>query len=567
MDDYKGIDFLDKLYKNLYTSDEVQHTKENNDKRRETLQKYMDRLEKVHKKADTDTKKELIESLYYDKYVIKKENINDAENRELIINGQKKSLKMWLDYLSDENTIYPTWAKYWAFQGMLKMGTYDDIKGIYTKRNSKTISPFVECNPEIVAKCIESIIKLVHDEKIENEITKNDSFSKIYTIYEKKYKSNIIEKSDSNEGIWIKYNKGNKEDAIKLCKSLENKNTGWCTASEEVAIKQLCGPYETEDGGDFYVYYTKDKNDKYTLPRIAIRLNGNYEIGEIRGINKGQNLEEDLINVLLSKLKKMTFISKENIDYNIEIVNNLIKLNKIGQKTQNKENLTDEEIENLYTMRYGFGWTQDPKVEKILKMRNALDDYNSIEDRNIKINMIMSNHLPISSITDKEIMIETVHRRGIMLKYAGEELKKDKELVLEAVKQDGHAFIYIDENLKSDIEIILNAIRKYPDAIKYTSEELKNNKEFMLEVVKQNEHTIRFFSDELKQDKEIIMQAVIKDPIILFSLDSNLRKDKEFMLEVIKNNKRAIKFIDKELKQDKEFMEVIGLNEEKEKTK
>ena len=254
--DYNGEKFLDKLYQNLYMSDEVQHTKENSDNRNEAIRKYLERLERVHKNANTETKKELLESMYYDKYVIKEENISNQYNKETIINGQKKSLKMWLDYLSDETTSYPVWAKYWAFQGMLKMGSYDSVKEVYLKRNKKTISPFVSANPEIIAKSIEAITKIIKkeqvDDKLEEEITKNDSFSKIYALYEKKYKESVVEKSESTDGKWIKYNQGNKEEAKQLSKTLEGKNTGWCTASEYMAIKQICGSYSNApQGGDF----------------------------------------------------------------------------------------------------------------------------------------------------------------------------------------------------------------------------------------------------------------------------------------------------------------------------
>ena len=48
-----------------------------------------------------------------------------------------------------------------------------------------------------------------------------------------------------------------------------------------MAINQVCGG-GNYSGGDFYVYYTKE-DDKYTMPRIAIRMNGKTNIGEIRG--------------------------------------------------------------------------------------------------------------------------------------------------------------------------------------------------------------------------------------------------------------------------------------------
>ena len=393
MEDYTGIEFLDKLYQNLYMSDEVQHTKEKSDNRKEAIQKYMDRLERIHKKADTETKKELLYNLYFDKYVIKEEDIPYGAYKDVIINAQKKSLGMWLEYLSNPAADYPTWAKYWVFQGMLKMGSYDENKEIYLKRDKKTIAPFVSANPEIIAKSIETITNLVKGEEVTTDtlekLSKTDSFNKIYSLFEKKYKENIVKRSDNNDGIWKKYNQGSKEDAIKLSKSLENKNTGWCTASEDVAIKQVCGPYgNAHYGGDFYVYYTKDKDGKYTIPRIAIRLNETNSIGEIRGIEDGQNLEEVMEEILDEQLRKMSFLKKGDIDNNLKIIDGLRELTRIGKKTEKKEDLTEEELNNLYERKYGFGWTQDPRVEKIQEKRNIMEDYNKIKDKKIKVKFL-----------------------------------------------------------------------------------------------------------------------------------------------------------------------------------
>ena len=58
---------------------------------------------------------------------------------------------------------------------------------------------------------------------------------------------------------------GNKNHAQNLFDSLQNQNTGYCTANAcSMAITQV-------DGGDFYVYYSKDINGD-TAPRIAIRM-------------------------------------------------------------------------------------------------------------------------------------------------------------------------------------------------------------------------------------------------------------------------------------------------------
>ena len=83
MDNYSVEKFLDKLYSNLYISDEVSHIKDNNDKRYESIRKYLERLERVHNKANTESKKELLKSLYYDKYIIKEKKLklNKSNNQ------------------------------------------------------------------------------------------------------------------------------------------------------------------------------------------------------------------------------------------------------------------------------------------------------------------------------------------------------------------------------------------------------------------------------------------------------------------------------------------------------
>lgn len=591
MDDYKGIEFLDKLYKNLYMSDEVQHTKENKDNRKEAIQKYMDRLEKVHALADIDRKKAMLEKLYFDKYVIKKENIPYDVDRQSIINIQKKSLKMWIDYLGNETTSYPMWAKYWAFQGMLKMGSYDKIKEKYLKRDKKTIAPFVSANPEIIAKSIETIMKLINGEEITidsvEKLTKTDSFSKIYSLFENKYKKNIVKKSDSNDGKWRKYNQGSKEDAVNLSKSLENMNTGWCTASKDMAIKQLCGSYnDAPDGGDFYVYYTKDKEGKYKIPRIAIRLIDSDKIAEIRGIEEAQNLEKIMFKVLEYKLKEMLFLKSDDVEKNLKILNDLKELTLISKKVEKNIELSDEELTNLYVKQYGFGFEPDPMVAKTLEKRNPLDDFNRSNSNEVKKTIILTGKIPPHYVNDKKLMLDVIRQDGwnlrndtpedlryereVVFKYASEELRNDKEVMLEAVKQDGLALEYASEKLKNDRKVVLEAVKQDGNALMYASEELWKDKEIVLEAVKKAGCVLECISDKcyteagvllkekekesLCNDKEVILEAVKQEGMALKYASEELKNDKEFISEVIKQNGSALNYISKELRNDKEFM-------------
>lgn len=611
MGNYEGEKLLDRIYKDLYNSKSVQHTRENRDQREESIRRYMNRLERVHSKANTEHKRNLIKKLYFDKYVISEEKIPSFADKDIIIAAQKKSLSRWIDYLTDENARYPMWAKYWAFQGMLRMGSYDSLKGVYTKRSAKTTAPFLDMNPELAAQCINNVIKIVNRDNLSEVelmgLIEIDSFQKLYTLLEKRYKEKQKEIEKSVDGIWVKYNRGNEEEAIKLAKSLEGMNTGWCTASEETAIGQLCGGAGYY-GGDFYVYYTK-QNNEYIVPRIAIRLDGHNHIGEIRGVDESQNLEETMIEPLEKQLKEMTFLKEKDIKENLEIIEGLKELRSIGQKTINKELLRDKEIVNLYTKHYGFGWSNDPAIEKIQKMRDSGKDYQQLSNKSDRIEFLEKSSAKLQSVeddldvlmhakqnwkysydsilkvaserlkndkktilffvndngeelkfaskelrSDKEVVLEAVRKKGLALQYASEELRNDKEVVLEAVKNDGYAIEYVSEELRNDKEVILTAVRDYSNALLYTNEELRNDKEVIIAAVSAKGHYLKYLSEEFRNDKEIVMAAVSNFGNALACVNEELRNDRDIALAAVKNDGLALKYVGEELKKDKEII-------------
>lgn len=457
MEKYAAEKFLDKIYGDLYlgiiepVSSSGKTRIRPGDNRYDTIGRFLDKLDHISELSTTEHQKSHLLNLLYEKFVIKAENIPEPatdEVKQTIIDAQKKKLQLWVDYLTDKNCPYPSWARYWAFRGMLKMGVYDELSGKFTKRDEHTIEPFIDMNPEIVAKAIGIITKLVDGEDIsdiiEERLSKTDSFSKIYLACERQYHKNIVDKSDSDTGIWIKYNQGNKDDAIKLFESLENKNTGWCTGSmESFAYSQLCGPYVgAPEGGDFYVYYTKDKDGKYTVPRIAIRLVGHTKIGEIRGILEGQNLEEGLEDVLEKKLLSLEFLSKESIDESLKQIEDLRKLIIIGKKTKAKEPLTDDEIIDIHTKKFGFGWEQDYRAVKILKMRDVKKDFESMKDKKNKIEIfIVKGVLPMKTIDDKDLVLRVIKKHGAKyIDYAIPSFLEDKEFVMAAAKINSDIF-------------------------------------------------------------------------------------------------------------------------------
>ena len=399
MDNYQGEKFLDKVYKDLHLSEIVMHTANKSDDKYQKIEKYMQRLEDVTKKACEHDKINLIKKYYYKKYVIKEQNVPESyfkkqekialdrgyghvkydektkkQEIEHIINEQKKSLDMWLDYLFSKDTdMYPTWFKYYVFQGMLKLGYFDKEKNRYTKRTESTVKPFIELNREALSIIYSELIKVLNKENIDdkklNELINNGSFSKLYSYAVLKLDSVKDDGFKSNDGIWKKYNKGSNPEI--LFNDINGKGTGWCTAGGiETARAHI-------NGGDFHVYYTKDRERNYTKPRIAIRMEGN-QIAEIRGISENQNIEANMEKVVDKKLEEFPDRDKYK-----KKVKDMEMLTYIYTKHENEGELTKTDLRFLYEIDdkiTGFGYARDPRIEELLQERNVRKDLTLVLD-------------------------------------------------------------------------------------------------------------------------------------------------------------------------------------------
>ena len=393
MNNYQGERFLDKIYKDLHLSEIVMHTANKSDDKYQKIEKYMKRLEDVTKRASEHNKISLIKMYYYKKYVIKEQNVPESYFRkqekialdrgyghvkydeetkkqeiEHIINEQKASLDMWLDYLISKDTdMYPTWFKYYVFQGMLKLGYFDKEKNSYTKRTESTVKPFIELNREALSLIYSELKKVLDKESIDdeklNELINNGSFSKLYSYAVLKLDSIKDDGFKSDDGIWKKYNQGSNPEI--LFNDIKGKGTGWCTAGGiETARAHI-------NGGDFHVYYTKDREGNYTKPRIAIRMNGN-QIAEIRGISENQNIESNMEKVVDKKLKEFPDRDKYK-----KKVKDMEMLTYIYTKHQNKGELTKTDLRFLYEIDNEiteFGYKRDPRIEELLYGRNVRKD-------------------------------------------------------------------------------------------------------------------------------------------------------------------------------------------------
>lgn len=469
----KGIYFIERYYKDLYSDIKNKRGSKNINKYKD-IESYFNRIEEISKKAIHNNKIDLLYNFYYKKYI----TINDESTKETL----KESLKPWLDYLITGDNVTPFWVKYYIFQGMVKIGSFNKEKGTYNKRISNTKAPFIELNKEAVKKLGVELQKYVKDEKMNKNIRllfKHSNFMCTYL-----YILNEIKKQEikDNNGVWIKYNKECLEDAYKLHNSIDGKNTFWCIKDLNCCINEIMGT-NTMFPTDFYIYYTKDNKGAFTMPRLAIRAT-NDSIVEIRGIaDFCQNVEFSMLQIVENKLKELDYLPKLDIEYFLKAINDYKELIRLCDKTRNNISFTKEEMDFTYEIN-----------EPIYYFSNQ---YNQ------RIDYIRKNHI----ITDKEFLLKAAFRVDDILKYTTDELRNDKEAVSEIIKDRYYHLNLVGDKLKADKEFMLPILKSDPYYIRFASSSIKKDKEIALIILKANLEYFRYMDLSLLKDEDFTKAA------------------------------------------------------------
>ncbi len=365
----------------------------------EKLNEWLNNMSRISEYAQVSSNsREKIKTILYEQYVIKPQDMPESyynlqmriayergegsnpltvQQKEklaaIVIADQKQSLESWIEYfVSKDTNMYPMWLKYWLFSGMTKLSKYDPNTGQFGNRDNQTVTPFAELNHEVLGLVVDSVLKSLnkislHEIKDPNlqKLLPGLSFGKIYGYILAKIASRSKGEFETNSGQWVIYPRGS--DHIPLVKSLEGRNTGWCTAGESTAKYQL-------DGGDFHVYYSLDQYNNPTIPRIAIRMNGNH-IAEVRGVAKDQNLDSQISQseITSSKLKEFGSIADSYFkkDHDMKLLTQIDAIHRQGKS------LTSNEIKFLYEFESkisGFGHNRDPRILEIISKRDLKSD-------------------------------------------------------------------------------------------------------------------------------------------------------------------------------------------------
>jgi len=430
-----GEPFLHKKDPQLHASTSVRHEQkrrrragqETSHRPTDMIANWLEVIEKTHTgHADDPQVLERIKDFYHKRHVIKPEDVPEAAflleqqiARELghgtveltdefkerktnqIIADQKESLNRWIDYLSSENADYPMWAKYWAFTSMVQMGKFEKVEkgkpgkeeeyGRFAKRERDTVAAFPMMNPRALANTISAMEKKLErkqmpkDERkktpVKNlsdrlsdpefqQLLSTEEFSKLYAQFLIEIPEYSTEGLQETRGEWKKYEKGS--DPKPLVDSLDGHPLEWCTANLDTARTQL-------EGGDFYVYYSYDQEEKPTIPRVAIRMTGD-KIAEVRGIAQGQNMDPYIGDAVDEKLEE--FPDKEKYKKKLEDMRRLTEIEKLVKG--GGEKLEIEDLKFLYEMDekiQGFGQGRDPRIEEVKEKRDQKKDYAQLYNR------------------------------------------------------------------------------------------------------------------------------------------------------------------------------------------
>ena len=99
-------------------------------------------------------------------------------------------------------------------------------------------------------------------------------------------------------------------------------------------------------------------------------------IGEVRGVDANQNLEDCMTGVVEEKLNEFS-----DKDAYLKKVNDMKLLTEIDNKVNNNIELTKEELRFLYEVDSeieGFGYEKDLRIREIIDKRNQYEDYTAI---------------------------------------------------------------------------------------------------------------------------------------------------------------------------------------------
>ncbi len=367
------------------------------------IQNYLNRLEDIFENPNKDAREQgikFVKNKLYEQFVIKPDQIPEAYFKskyreegyggnevpdsyrrklaEIVVSDQICSLDNWIDYFSSDGAEYPGWLKYFAIRSTLRMGRFDKTKKSFTERTNTTTAPFPELNREALVLVFESFKQQAKGEppKFGYDISESlqaqfieflekKNFAKLYALAIEEFKPIPDELLQITEGEWRTYPRGS--DPKPLVESISFYGTGWCLRGESMARHYL-----VDEDNELQVYYSLDKEGNPTVPRVAIVVDMENQLREVRGVASEENLDQYINPVVSEKLEEFPYratYKKKLSDMNF--------LAELKSKLKQNQLFTRNDLLFLYEINSpieGFGYQTDRRIAELRKSRNLEED-------------------------------------------------------------------------------------------------------------------------------------------------------------------------------------------------
>ena len=418
---------------------------------------------------------------------------------ERLRQNQIDSINSWTEYFSNTETPFPTWFKIYAFDSVIKMGTYNHKYGKYENRDKSTIAPYPKVNPAALALTLDAVNDFFGQDKEKwftehtdddqlNAIVKSGNFGKIYTHFFKEIYKPIPtpERTEDIEGEWFDFYPGQEDELAEA-----SQGTPWCIASKQAGENYLKTNDHTikDNRARFKLFKLKNENSIDGMSKTAcasIRFDTQGRVAEVSGLanNSNQTIQDSLVPVVEQEVFKHPLDPDQHFKEKFRDKKELIRLQ---DKAKKGEELTLDEYAFLYEKNHGIFTLDtyggpDPKIAELRNIYNLSRLFQS-EDKNISDQDLLMQEincvLEKASSSDIVVNFDALLGKGIdtailFKKIEGDDISQKIDTLLEG---------------GVNVETILNSLDKY-DVLKNLNTLLEKNADINIAFDKLNSYDI-----------------------------------------------------------------------------
>ena len=364
---------------------------------------------------------------------------------ERLRQNQIDSINSWTEYLSNKETPFPTWFKIYAFDSVIKMGTYNHKNGKYENRDKSTIAPYPKVNPAALALTLDAVNDFFGQDKEKwfadhtnddqlNAIVKSGNFGKIYThFFNEIYKPiPTPERTEDIKGKWFDFYPGQEDELAEA-----SQGTSWCIASTQIGEHHLNTNNHTikDNKARFKLFKLKNENSIDGMSKTAcasIRFDTQGRVAEVSGLANGvsQAIQDSLVPIVEQEAFKYPLDPKKYFKEKFREKKELIRLQ---DKAKEGEELTLDEYAFLYEKdreiftldTYG---GPDPKIAKLRNIYSISRLLQSDNKDALDQDMLMQKLECVLKKTDSSDIIaefDTLLEKGINVNVAFNRLNSD----------------------------------------------------------------------------------------------------------------------------------------------